>query len=297
MRLLLGVRTWVRFILGTLLWAGGQDKGGRPAPSPSELLAVAPAGFDLPRDGIERGKVETVEYDSRTVGTWRRLVVYTPPGLAKGARYPVLYLLHGIDDEETDWTRKGIANIILDNLLAEKKAVPMIVVMPNGRAMKEDRPGGFVLRQFWAFSVFEHDLLEDVIPYVESHYPVISDREHRALAGLSMGGGQSLNVGLRHLDRFAWIGAFSSAPNTIPAADLIRDPAEVSKKLRLLWLSCGDKDWLLDIGKRFHAHLEEKQVPHIWHVDTGGHTWPVWKNDLYHLVPRLFREEPAARPQ
>ena len=112
-----------------------------------------------------------------------------------------------------------------------------------------------------------------------------SDREHRALAGLSMGGGQSLNFGLKHLDTFASVGGFSSAPNTKPAADLIPDP-EAAKKLRLLWISCGDQDRLMNISQRFHAALEEKNVPHVWHVDSGGHTWPVWKNDLYLLSQR-----------
>jgi enterochelin esterase-like enzyme len=203
----------------------------------------------------------------------------------------VLYLLHGIGDEETGWWKKGSADVILDNLLAERKAVPMIVVMPNGRAAKDvtvRTPWG---QQAPAFAAFEDDLLKDLIPYVESHYSVKADREHRALAGLSMGGGQSLNFGLKHLDTFAWVGGFSSAPNTRPAADLLPDPAGAARKLRLLWVSCGDADRLMDISQRFHAALVEKKVPHVWHVDTGGHTWPVWKNDLYLLAQKLFRDK------
>ena len=184
-------------------------------------LAPAPQGFDLRRDGIERGKVETVEYDSRSVGVKRKMLIYTPPGYSKDARYPVLYLLHGIGDDETGWTKKGSADVILDNLYADKKLVPMIVVMPNGRASTEPPPANpFQGNAFRAYAAFEDDLLKDVIPYVESHYPVQADREHRALAGLSMGGGQSLNFGLKHLDTFAWIGGFSSAPNTRRAASL-----------------------------------------------------------------------------
>ena len=133
-------------------------------------------------------------------------------GLFDDSRYPVLYLLHGIGGDENEWTKGGEADVILDNLHADKKVVPMIVVMPNGRAAKDDRPGGDFRRQFPAFAAFEQDLLKDIIPYVESHYSVKADREHRALAGLSMGGGQSLNFGLKHLDTFASVGGFSSAP-------------------------------------------------------------------------------------
>src|SRR5262249_10238544 len=149
--------------------------------------------FDARRDDIARGKVETVEYDSKTAGTKRKMVIYTPPAFSKDARYPVLYLLHGRGGNETGWRRGGRADVILDNLYAAKKAVPMIVVMPNG-----------------SISGFEDDLLKDIIPYVESHYPVKADREHRAVAGLSMGGRQSLSIGLKHLDQFAWVGAFSA---------------------------------------------------------------------------------------
>src|SRR5262249_26313916 len=142
------------------------------AASPTPL-PPAPKGFDVRRDGIERGRVETVEYDSRSVGVKRRLVVYTPPGYSKDVRYPVLYLLHGIGGDETGWTKKGSAEVILDNLYAEKKLVPMIVVMPNGRASAEPPPANpFQGNAFRAFAAFEDDLLKDVIPYVESLYPV-----------------------------------------------------------------------------------------------------------------------------
>jgi enterochelin esterase-like enzyme len=253
-------------------------------------LPPAPKGFDMKRDGIERGRVETVEYDSKTTGTKRPLVVYTPPGYSRDKKYPVLYLLHGIGDEETGWWKKGSADTILDNLIAEQKAVPMIVVMPNGRAAKD-----VTVRTPWgqqgpAFEAFEDDLLKHVIPYIESHYSVKADRDSRALAGLSMGGGQSLNFGLKHLDTFAWVGGFSSAPNTRPASELIRDPAGTARRLRLLWLSCGDQDRLMNVSKPFHEALEGMKVPHVWHVNTGGHTWPVWKNDLYLLAQRLFRD-------
>src|SRR5262249_44072708 len=158
----------------------------------------------------------TVEYDSKTVGVKRKAQVYTPPGYTKDKKYPVLYLLHGIGGDENEWARGGAPNVILDNLYADKKAVPMIVVMPNGRAQKDDRPGTNPFATAPAFAAFEKDLLDDLIPFVEKTYSAKADRESRALAGLSMGGGQSLNFGLGHLDTFAWVGGFSSAPNTKP---------------------------------------------------------------------------------
>ena len=129
-----------------------------------------------------------------------------------------------------------------------------------------------------------------LIPFIESNYSVLADREHRGLAGLSMGGGQSLNFGLGNLDTFAWVGGFSSAPNTMPPAQLVRDPAAARQKLKLLWVSCGDQDSLFNISEGVHNHLVEQKVPHIWQVDIGGgHTFPVWKNNLYHLSTLLFR--------
>jgi enterochelin esterase-like enzyme len=261
---------------------------------PQNTRSPAPNGFDTPRDGIERGKVETVEYDSKTVGAKRKMVVHTPPGYSKDAKYPVLYLLHGIGDDETGWQQKGSAHVILDNLYAEKKLVPMIVVMPNGRAASDVTAKTPFKQQFKAFETFEDDLLKDVIPYIESHYSVKNDRDHRAIAGLSMGGGQSLNFGLKHRDVFAWVGGFSSAPNTMPATASYTDPNDTTKKLRLLWVSCGDNDNLMKISKAFHEALDNMKVPHVWHIDSGGHTWPIWKNDLYLLSQMLFRDSTAS---
>lgn len=251
--------------------------------------AAAPAGFDRRRDGVPRGKVETVEYESKSVDMKRRAVVYTPPGYTKDGKYPVLYLLHGIGDVETAWTRLGQADAIFDNLIAEKKAVPMVVVMPNGRAAKNVTPRSPRGEQGPAFAAFEDDLLKDLIPFIEKNYAVKTDREGRAVAGLSMGGGQSLNFGLKHLDTFAWVGAFSPAPNTRPASALLKG-TDAAKRPKLLWLSCGDTDFLVNISKKFRADLEGMKVPHVWHVGSGGHTWPVWKSDLYLMAQRLFRE-------
>jgi enterochelin esterase-like enzyme len=258
-------------------------------PDDKPAFDPAPAGFASHRDEIPHGKIETVEYDSKTVGVRRKTLVYTPPGFSRDTKYPVLYLLHGIGGDETEWQKHAAPGDILDNLYAGKQLVPMIVVLPNGRAQPNDRAEGDIFRSAPAFAVFERDLLDDLIPFIESHYPVKTDRENRALAGLSMGGGQSLNFGLAHLDTFAWIGGFSSAPNTKPPAELVPNPAEAARKLKLLWVSCGDKDDLMSLSQGVHAYLKEKNVPHIWHVDSGRHDWPVWKNDLYLFSQRIFR--------
>ena len=253
-------------------------------------IAAAPAGFDKRRDGIERGKLETVEYESTTVGTKRKARVYTPPGFSKDQRYPVLYLLHGIGGDENEWARNGAPDIILDNLYVDKKVVPMIVVLPNGRASKDLTARDPIPKQSPAFARFEQELLTDLIPFIEKNYPVRADRESRALFGLSMGGGQALNFGLGHLDTFAWVGGFSSAPNTRPPAELIQDHEKTAATLRLLYVSCGDKDGLFRISQGVHRMLEEKKVPHVYRViPNGGHDFRVWKDDLYQIAQRIFR--------
>jgi enterochelin esterase-like enzyme len=266
--------------------------GGPIVLNPDDVPAFAdpPKGFDANREGIPHGKLEMVTYESKTVGTTRKMQVYTPPGYSNDKKYPVLYLLHGIGGDETEWQRFATPNVLLDNLIADGKAVPMIIVMPNGRAQKDDRAGGNVYGAGAAFAAFEQDLLKDVIPAIESRYSVQADREHRALAGLSMGGGQSLNFGLAHLDTFAWIGAFSAAPNTKPPKELVLDPAAAKAQLKLLWLSCGKKDGLIRIGQGAHAYLRDNKVPHIWHVDGNAHDPTHWKNALYLFSQRLFQK-------
>jgi enterochelin esterase-like enzyme len=161
--------------------------------------------------------------------------------------------------------------------------------MPNGRAQPNDRAEGNIMAAAPAFATFEQDLLTDLIPFIESKYSTKTDRESRALAGLSMGGGQSLNFGLGNLGTFAWIGGFSSAPNTKPPGQLVPDPAKTARMLKLLWISCGDRDGLIYISQRTHAYLKEQNVPHVWHVDSGVHDFAVWKNDLYLFAQRIFR--------
>ena len=254
---------------------------------------VTPAmpGYDIIHESVPHGAIDTLAYQSKTVGASRKVLIYTPPGYSKEKKYPVLYLLHGIGGDQKEWFSQGQPQVILDNLYAEGKLEPMLVVLPNGRAMKDDRATGniFAPDKVQAFATFEKDLLNDLIPFVEKHYPVIKDRDHRAIAGLSMGGGQSLNFGLGNLDKFAWVGGFSSAPNTKKPEELVPDPANARQMLKLLWLSCGDKDGLISFSKRTSDYLKKNNVPHIYYVDHGYHDFKVWKNSLYMMSQLLFK--------
>ncbi len=202
-------------LFGSVTAAAPADKPEKPADTAkagdTAEIPDPPAGFDQERKDEPHAKLEMISYESKSVGATRHMLVYTPPDYSKDKKYPVLYLLHGIGGDENEWKRGGKPNVILDNLLADGKVEPMIVVMPNGRAQKNDRAEGNVMASAPAFAAFEKDLLDDVIPTIEAKYSVQADREHRALAGLSMGGGQSLNFGLNNLDTFAWVGGFSAA--------------------------------------------------------------------------------------
>lgn len=250
----------------------------------------APQGFDVENKEFPHGKIDTIQYESKTVGTQRKALIYTPPGFKKGNKYPVLYLLHGIGGDEKEWFKNGTPQIILDNLYAQGKLTPMIVVLPNGRAMKDDRATGNIMAKdkVEAFATFEKDLLNDLIPFIEKKYPVKKDRENRAIAGLSMGGGQTLNFGLGNINKFAWVGGFSSAPNTKEPQQLLPNPAK-AKELKLLWISCGDQDGLIPFSKRTSDYLTENKIPHIFYVEPGGHDFKVWKNDLYLFSQLLFK--------
>jgi enterochelin esterase-like enzyme len=256
-----------------------------------EPVQPARLGFDTLRANITHGKIDTVSYPSKTVGTTRRALIYTPPGFTKNKKYPVLYLLHGIGGDEKEWLNGAAPQNILDNLYADGKAEPMIVVMPNGRAMKDDRAIGnmFDPEKVQAFATFEKDLLNDLIPFIEKKYPVLKDREHRAIAGLSMGGGQSLNFGLGNLNQFAWIGGFSSAPNTKKPEELVPDTEALKQKLKLLFISCGASDGLLSFSKRTHDYLQQHGVPHIYFIEPGVHDFKVWKNGLYMFSQLIFK--------
>ncbi|HET7732985.1 MAG TPA: alpha/beta hydrolase-fold protein [Paludibacter sp.] len=250
------------------------------------------AGFDTPMQGIVKGRIDTISYFSSTVSATRRALIYTPPGYSKSKKYPVLYLLHGIGGDEKEWFNQGKPDVILDNLYAAQKIVPMIVVLPNGRAMKDDRAVGNIMEvsKVQAFATFEKDLLQDLIPCVEKNFPVLKNQENRAVAGLSMGGGQSLNFGLGNLDTFAWVGGFSSAPNTKNPQEFLPNVENAKKKLKLLWISCGDRDGLITFSKRTHDYFASNQVSHIYQVIPGGfHDFKVWKQNLYMFSQLLFK--------
>lgn len=253
----------------------------------------APAGFDEFNAAIAHGKLDTVVYDSKTVGAKRKAVVYLPPHYSKQKKYPVLYLLHGIGGDEYEWLNQGHPQRILDNLYAKKMINEMIVVLPNGRAMQDDRATGDIMAKdkVAAFANFERDLLDDLIPFIEEKYPAIRNRESRALAGLSMGGGQSLNFGLGNLDTFAWVGGFSSAPNTKMPEQLLPNPAKAKDQIKLLWISCGDEDRLLSISERTRDYMVTHQVPHVFLKEPGKHDFKVWKNDLYLFSQLLFKQK------
>jgi enterochelin esterase-like enzyme len=289
-----------------LLWVGlAQMAIGAPlagqatAPAkPGATLVLpnhAPTDFIQVRPDIPKGKLETITYNSKSIGVDRKAVVYTPPNYDPRQKYPVLYLMHGIGGNETHWTTLCAANKVLDNLIADKKAVPMVIVMPNGRATA-DPPSSNFMSDFNYYAFFEKDLLQDLMPYIESHYSVMTDRDHRALTGLSMGGGQGLNFGINNIDKFAWVGGFSSAPNLQQPDALIPKIQQAKDKLSLLWIGCGDKDNLITGSWNLHQGLVKANINHVWYVDTGVHEVPVWNNNLYLMAQMLFKPVGSVTP-
>lgn len=251
---------------------------------------VAPEGYDKETAGIEKGTIEEVEYKSTTVGTTRKATVYLPPKYDSSKKYPVLYLLHGIGGDHKEWMQ-GTPNIIMDNLYAKGKAKPMIIVMPNGRALPNDKPEGNVYsaEMTIGFEIFERDLIDDLIPFIQGKYSTYTDQEHRAIAGLSMGGGQSLNFGLGNLDKFAFVGGFSSAPNTKQPEQLIPDVAATKKANKVLWMVCGSKDFLMFNSSRLKAFCDKNEVPcTLIEYPDGQHDFVVWKYGLYNFAQLIF---------
>jgi len=253
-----------------------------------EVPGEPPMFFQEQRVG--HGVVHIHKYESRSLGVTRGLYVYTPPGYetSQNAQYPVLYLLHGMGDSEDTWTVVGRANVIADNLLAKNKARPLVIVMPYGHTPSAPPDS----RSLDNYREFEKDLIEDVIPYVQERYRVSSDRKDRAIAGLSMGGGQALTVGLGNLELFGWVGAFSSAiPRGKKLDDLLAEPKLMNKKLDLLWVGCGRKDFLFDANKKFLETLKTKKVKHVAHITDGAHDWRIWRRYLNEFVPLLFKAD------
>ena len=254
-------------------------------------FAPPPPGFCDRREDIPHGRTERIAYRSTTVGTTRQAMVYLPPGYAAERSYPVLYLLHGLGGDDREWLNWIGLDRLCDNLYAAGLAVPMIVVMPNGRAMADDRAEGDnqAPERLQAFARFGDDLMNDLIPAIQARYPVIADAQHRAIAGLSAGGGQSVNIGLSHVEDFAWIGGFSYGPNTRSATELVPDPTTTNARVRLLFLACGSRDRLFSVPQRLHVDLVARQVPHLWHVDDHGHDADEWRQAFYHFAQLIFR--------
>jgi enterochelin esterase-like enzyme len=282
-------------VLGCILSAAQAQPGGmgfgQPAPVNVKFdpYVAAPAGFDQERAAIAHGTLELVEYNSTTVGTVRKATVYLPPKYDASKKYPVLYLLHGIGGDEREWLQ-GVPNVILDNLIADGKAAEMIIVMPNGRAQQNDRAEGNVYAGFQAFANFEYDLIKDLVPFIEGKYSVAADKMHRAVAGLSMGGGQSLNFGLAHMDVFAYVGGFSSAPNTNTPEVLIPDVTKTKAENKLLWMVCGSRDGLMYNSSRLKAFCDEKGIPcTLIEYPEGQHDFVVWKYGLYNFAQLIFK--------
>jgi enterochelin esterase-like enzyme len=264
---------------------------------------------------VPHGQVREVWYHSKVTGSWRHALVYTPPhyDTQVKVRYPVLYLQHGGGEDETGWTRQGRANFILDNLIAEGKCKPMIVVMAHGYARRAGQPepefGGRppgspearrAMQEMTA--AFEDDVTQALIPYVDSTFRTRPDREHRAMAGLSMGGMQTFQVTLNHLDLFSYIGGFSGAAGPLMLGDqkldvktayngVFADAGAFAKRVRLLWLGVGaEEPERFRTGIRsLHASLTEAGIPHVYYESPGtDHEWQTWRRDLKDFLPRLF---------
>ncbi len=285
--------------------APGARRGGFGEPvelGPDDKPAFddPPAGFRDKRD-VPHGTIAKVQYDSKTLATQREMLVYTPPGYSADKKYPVIYLLHGLNSDAGQWPYWVRADYVVDNLQADGKIGPVIMVFPNCNTNmtvdnpkpdeKEERENGY---KGYGVS-FENDLLQDIIPYIESHYSVYTDRDHRVLTGLSMGGGQSLNIGLSHINMFAYVAGMSSAPNTnqfggLSNSPLLSDTDAAKEKLKLLWLGCGNKDGLISVSQQVHKYLKEQEVPHIWHVDSNSHDDTEWANNRYLFIRHIFKE-------
>lgn len=261
----------------------------KPMREPRTSILHVPGQPPLLHDfqDVPHGVVRQHCYLSKSLNRMRELVVYTPPGYEQqaDARFPTLYLQHGSGDNQATWVAHGKAHWILDNLIAQGKARPMVVVMMDGHAGDRSATG-----PRGNTGAFERDLLQDVMPFIEANYRVKTDAANRCIAGLSMGGGQSLTVGLNHLDRFAWVAGFSSSvPSRETVAGALDDPAAANGGLKLLWIACGKDDFLLKRNEEFISLLEEKNIHHEWHLTDGNHSWPVWRIYLAELAPKLFQ--------
>jgi enterochelin esterase family protein len=265
----------------------------------SVVHVPGPASLPWEVNNVPHGTLHRHFYKSGIVGDNRDFYVYTPPGYDPKASslYPVLYLLHGFSDDASGWSAVGRAHVILDNLIAEGKAKPMLIVMPLGYGAPEivsriSPPMRDPKLRQRSFEKFRDALFAEVMPEVERVYRASKDRKSRAIAGLSMGGAESLYVGLNALDRFAWIGAFSSGGlgedfnATFAALD-----SKANEQVRLLWISCGKDDRLIDANRKFLEWLKSREIRHNWLETAGAHTWMVWRRNLAEFASLLFREK------
>ena len=279
------------------------------------------SGIEVPETGVDyysnkdvpHGDVRIHPYLSKITGQWRRCFVYTPPDYDTKvrARYPVLYLQHGMGEDETGWTFQGRANLILDNLIAAKKAVPMIIVMDNGYATPAGQPQpqgppvvpttGTAGRGAPGISAFEDVVTKEIIPMIDGAYRTIADREHRAIAGLSMGANQAVSIGTHNLDKFAYIGGFSGTMNGLSTDPLdpatafggrFKDATAFNRQVKLLWLGMGTREpnpFPGAIGE-FRKMLEKSGIHYVYFSSEGtAHEWLTWRRDLNDFAPRLFR--------
>jgi enterochelin esterase-like enzyme len=259
----------------------------------AQSLVIVPGDPPRPHDirDVPHGAIQENWYHSKTLaGEARRFFVYTPPGYDShsAAGYPVLFLLHGAGNSETNWEAIGRANFIIDNLLAEKKVKPMLLVMPFGHAVPQGSP-----QQARNNILFEQDLLNDIMPALESRYKVAPGSRNHAIAGLSMGGMQALAVGLHHPEQFAWIGVFSPVTEAdIPEryASELNQAENLNRKLSLLWVSCGTLDNLFKRTEGVDQVLTQHNIKHEFHpAEDGRHSWILWRANLEEMAPRLFR--------
>lgn len=259
--------------------------------SPEELDALCQSNADIPH-----GTIHTETFVCKTTGITKKCCVWTPPGYEKSEqKYPVLYLLHGIGDDETGWRVKGSADNILDNSLAKGRLKPMIVVMPNGfvsgeKPSEQVEGGGIPWKQMPGSQKFDDYFIKDVMRVVEAKYRIKSDREHRAIAGLSMGGGQSLEVGLNHLDLFSSIGNFSGAvhrTNMVEKYPVLKDAKTLNAKLKVFYHACGKSDFLYEANRKLVDDLTKGGVRHIYREMEGAHIWPIWKQSLAEILPLI----------
>ena len=289
-------------------FGGGKYASAVEVPEPGST-------YYSPQD-VPHGQVREVWYNSKVTGTWRHALVYLPPDYdaRTQARYPVLYLQHGAGENETGWIRQGHANFILDNLLAANKSKPMIVVMAYGYARRAGQaPPDLTGKPFGSpemmkamqemMSAFEDDVTQALIPFVDATFRTIPDRDHRAMAGLSMGGMQTFQITLDHLDLFSYIGGFSGAGGMLvlgnrkldPKTDyngVFADPAAFAKKVHLLWLGVGtnEPERMRTGLHRLHDSLQEANIQHIFYESPGtDHEWQTWRRDLNDFAPRLFQ--------